>query len=156
MNQNFAIYKYRMNIDKVKDFGTLKDELLKQKVIHHKYRYIIEEMSEQQLKNFVYTGEYVKDRFEGVGIIFMYIKNNDLKKIINFITKTSLNPLSILRLIIFTLNNSNRYQGKFLLYLKEFKNVYQGKFKKLLFNLGQKQIDRLDLINLFIQLLVAK
>ena len=152
----YKIYKYRMNIDKVKDFGTLKDELLKQKVIHHKYRYIIEEMSEQQLKNFVYTGKYDENKFEGVGIIFMYIKNNDLKEIIKFIIKTNLNPLSILRLIIFTLNNSNRYQGKFLLYLKEFKNIYESKFKKLLFNLGQKQIDRLDLINLFIQLLVVK
>lgn len=154
MKNEYLIFKLRININKINNDVDLRNELLKQKVIHHKYRYKIQNMECRELKNFLYTNKYKNVRFEGVGLIFIYIKNKNLKDLIKYIIELNMSGINILRLMIYTLNNIELYDGKFLLYLMEFKNNYEKKFKGLLFELGQKyNIDKLDLINLFKKLI---
>jgi len=150
----FEIFSPRIEIKNITSLQQLKDELLKQKAVHHKYRYIIQDMNEEQLKDFVYTGKYDKVEFEGVGKIFMHLYNRNSVGLMQYILGLKLNNLSILRLVIFALENENKYEGLFLQYIKEFKLKYEKKFKNLLFELGTRyEIDRLDILNIFINLL---
>lgn len=150
----FELFKYRLDINNITSLTDLKFKLLEQKIIHNKYKNVIKDFTEEQLSNFLYTGCYEKDEFEGIGQLFLHLYNKDLKKLIKFILSLKSNNLSIIRLFLYALQNEDKYEGNFLTYIKMFKKLYEGKFKGLLFELGKNfEIDRIDILNLFINLL---
>jgi hypothetical protein len=146
----FEIFKNKIDIKNINNIQQLKNKLLEEKKIHNKYRYKIQNMNERELKNFVYTGEYEDKTFEGIGFIFICIKDNNFRDLVKYILNLKLNAINILRLFIYCINNIENYDGKFRLYLMDFKNRHLKKFNGLLFELGQlNYIDKLDIINLF-------
>jgi len=154
--EDISIFRNRIDVNNINSDIQLREELLKQKIIHNKYRYKIQKMNTRELKNFVYTGKYVENEFEGIGLLFISVHRNDLKTLVKHIIKIKIDAINILRLFIFTLSNLSLYEGTFLTYLKYFKINYEKKFKGLLFELGQQyKIDKLDLINLFKRLLIG-
>ena len=152
----FEIFRYKIDTSNINTLTQLKTELIQQRKIHIKYKNIIFDMNEKELKNFVFTGIYTEKKFEGIGILFIYCKNKDLKGIIKYIiTLKKFEALNILRLFLYCLKNKDHYSGKFLIYLKSFEAEYGRRFNALLFDLGQQYyIDKLDLIELFKNLLL--
>lgn len=152
----FEIFKYKINIDNINNLQQLKNKLLEEKKIHNKYRYKIQKMDERELKNFVYTTEYQDHDFEGIGFIFICVKDNDLRGLIKYILNLNMEAINILRLFVYCLQNTDNYDGRFKIYLMDFKNKYVKKFNGLLFELGQKNyIDKLDIIGLFKKLIIG-
>ncbi|MGA2435038.1 MAG: hypothetical protein ABSG25_07100 [Bryobacteraceae bacterium] len=150
----FEIFKPKIDTKDIYTLQQLKNKLLSEKKIHSKYRYKIINMDERELKNFVYTSEYTERNFEGVGFIFICIKDNNLKDLIKYILKLNLNAINILRLMVYCLNNIDSYEGRFKIFLQDFKNKYDKKFNALLFEIGQKNyIDMIDLIGMFRKLI---
>jgi hypothetical protein len=151
-----SIFKFKVkDIDKINSLEMLKDYLIENKIVHSKYKNKITGMSISELKNFIYTGYYEEVEFEGVAPLLTAICNNQIKDALNIINNSKLSHLSFLRLLIYSLQKEDNYsENKFGYYLKNFKLRYEVKFKKLLFELGQKFfIDKLDIINFFIKLM---
>ena len=152
----YEIFRNKTDTKNITNLNQLKNKLLEEKKIHNKYRYKIINMNERELKNFVYTGEYEDKKFEGIGFIFICIKDNNFKDLIKYILKIKLDAINILRLFIYCLQNIDSYEGKFKIYLLDFKNQFIKKFNGLLFELSQKNyIDKLDLIGLFKKLMLG-
>lgn len=155
MLNEFEIFNYKLDTTNIKDLDKLKEVLLEKKIVHNKYKNKIKKMDERELKNFVYTGVYTEVIWEGVGIIFIEMQNKNLKEIVKHIVSVELEAINILRILVYNIDNIDRYSGNFFMYLLHFKNNYEKQFKALLFELSKKPyIDKLDLIYLFKNLLV--
>ena len=151
---NFEIFKYRIN-NIPSTLNSLKNKLLEEKAIHSKYKLKIKKMNERELKNFLYCNELVEKEFEGVGILFIYSLRKDFRRLTKYIISLNLNGINILRIFVYSLQNKENYNGKFLGYLKEFDKIYGKKFRNLLFEIGQKYyITKVDVISLFFKLIV--
>jgi hypothetical protein len=159
MKREYKIFRWKINkedLNKIKDLNQLKKYLIDNKIIHSKYKYKIQEMSLNDLKNFTYTGYYENIEFQGVAPILTAITHKDISKVFEIIKDATLNPMSFIRLIIFALQNYNLYEdNKLGYYIKFFKLKYEAKFKKLLIDyIGKKRyISKLDLLIFFNKLL---
>ena len=159
MKPEYKIFRWKINSDdlnKIKDLNQLKKYLIDNKIIHSKYKYKIQEMTLNDLKNFIYTGYYENIEFQGVAPILTAITHKDITKVFEIIKDGSLNPMSFIRLIIFALQHYDLYEdNKLGYYIKFFKLKYETKFKKLLIDyIGKKRyISKLDLLIFFNKLL---
>src|SRR5271157_5531812 len=105
----FEIFSNKINIQDICNLQQLKNKLLSEKKIHSKYRYKIMSMDERELKNFLYTSVFIKHEFEGIGFIFICIKDNNYKGLVKYILKLNLNAINILRLFVHCLQHIDNY-----------------------------------------------
>ena len=157
MQQN-KIFKYclvdkGLNIDDIKSLNELKYTLINSKIIQNKYRKKIVFFDENELKNFVYTGVYEIKKFEGIADIFIGMLENNFIRIMKCIINSSYEAISILRIILYTLKNYKKYEGRFKFTLLEFKQKFDVKFKNNLYEISLSRdidnFDKLDLIHFF-------
>jgi hypothetical protein len=159
MKREYKIFRWKINkedLNKIKDLNSLKKYLIDNKIVHSKYKYKIQDMTLEDLKNFVYTGYYENFDFEGVAPVLTAITHKDVAGVFTIIKKSRLNPMSFIRLIIFALQHYDLYEdNKLGYYIKFFKLKYETKFKKLLIDyIGKKRyITKLDLLIFFNKLL---
>ena len=153
--KEFDMFSYRIDITDIKTLDILKNRLLDGKAIHSKFRYVIKPMTLEELKNFMYTGYHETMDFEGVAPIVTSICEKDFYKLTMLIKNSTLKSISILRLLLFALNNENLYEdGTLGYYIKIFKSRYIKKFNNNLLELSSESyIDDLDILNLFYELI---
>ncbi len=156
--KNLNIFKFKIpgeDFKKIKSLDELKFYLLDHKIIHNKYKNKIKDMEFNDLKNFLFTGYYESQEFEGIAPLLTAINHKDITKIFKIIKDTNLYPMSFLRLIIFAVQNYDLYRdNKLGFYIKNFKLKFELKFKRLLIDMGKKSnIDKLDLLIFFNKLL---
>mgnify|MGYP001171347645 CR=1 FL=1 len=124
--------------------------------LHPKSEAIIKNMDKSQFLTYIYTGIYEEKEWEGVATIITACNQRDFRKLVKYIFSVSLESPSIIRVMIYTLSNIEKYRNgkKFYLEVLKFKNAFEKKFKDLLFEIGQLTfIDKIDLINLFRRLI---
>ena len=163
MDNNFILNKKDLKIFKFKGidynkkytFEELKNELLKDKFVSMKNKQIINKYSLEELKDFIYTGIIEEKPFEGIAPIFTAVCKKDFPMLASNIIKGNLNPMNILRLMFFCLENSFLYEdNKLGYYINIFKIKYENKFRRSLFILGELNfIDKLDLLNFLKELM---
>lgn len=158
MKTKYNIFRWKiseLDLKAIKDLDELKKFLLENKIVHSKYKYKIKDMDFQDLKNFVYTGYYENAEFEGIAPLLTAISHKDIKEVFTIIRDTSLEPMSLIRLIIFSLQHYDLYEdNKLGYYIKFFKLKFEVKFKKLLLDIGKRRkISKLDMLIFFNKLL---
>ena len=100
--------------------------------------------------SYVFTGNFKQEEFEGIATILTACNQKDYKKLAEYILNLKMDCLSVLRILISTIDNTSPYNGLFLQQLLMWKRDYENRFKTLLFDLGQlKYIDKLDLVHFF-------